>query len=269
MSIIVITIPDSRKQAFVADLQARSGGAVDLVILQERPPRSWRERWQAWCTRGFASLFSDIYYGLCLRLAPAARRRLAVFQAQAGAADPAKWAAPVLRVADVNDPVVAERIRTLKPDVLAVWGCGLIAHETVILAPTALNVHLGISTHYRGAYANQRAVERGDFEHMGATIHHINGRADSGAVVATIRVVPAATAAATFSRLHDEVEVAFVDAVTRYAQGESVPATVPDITQSENLRLRDWTPRRRWRLAQQLRRWPATSTPLPPDTSPV
>lgn len=259
MPIVVITIPDSRKQAFVADLQAQSGGKVALVILQERPPRSWRERWQSWRARGYMALVSDAYFGLRLRLDPAARRRLASFQAHATIADPEAWAAPVLRVPDVNDPRVAAELRRLAPQVLAVWGSGLLAHETVVLAPTALNVHLGISTHYRGAYANQRAVECGDYEHIGATIHHINGRADSGAVVAFLKANLAATPEETFQQLHDVTEAAFIQAILAYTADQEVAAVVPDISQSENLRLRDWTPRRRWQLSQTLRHWPTQS----------
>lgn len=256
MSIVIITIPDARKQSFVADVQKATAGAVALVVVQQRPPRTWPERIRDWQNRGLKALLEDVYYGLRLRLSPAARQRLACFQAVSTKTPAAPgWSAPTLFVADVNDPAVLDAIKQIAPSVLAVWGSGMLHDTLITAAPVAFNVHLGISTHYRGAYANQRAVERDDWAHIGATIHHIERRADAGAVVATVPARLQAEAAETFAELHDRVEETFVDIITRVHAGETVSAQPVDISRSENLRLRDWTPRRRYQLACKLKTW--------------
>lgn len=269
MSIIVITIPDGRKQKFVAQLQQQTKGAVSLVVLQDRPTPTWRARWQRWRGQSLMQLLRAAAYALALRVRGDVRSLLTVFHAPLSPQDvPAGWAAPTLRVQSVNDPAVKQAISHAKPAVVAVWGSGLLQSDTIAPATTALNVHLGISTQYRGAYANQRAVECGDWTNLGATIHHINDRADAGAVVETLPATLYDTPEETFAQLHTTVENRFISLLKALLNGEVLHATTPDLSQSENLRLADWTPERRWRVAQQLRRWQQSAT-APVDAVPV
>lgn len=269
MSIIVITISDVRKQRFVAELQRQTGGAVSLVVVQDRPRPTWRSRWQLWRTRPLRHTLRELYFATLLRVHTTARRNLHVFHTTPHGSDTAEhdigWAAPVVRVSSVNAPEVRHAIAQHAPTVLAVWGAGMLRADTIAAAPVALNVHLGISSKYRGAYANQRAVEQKDWKNIGATIHHIAKQADAGAVVETIHATLYDTPADTFSALHAEVETAFIDTLKKVLAGIALPATPPDLSASENLLLADWTPERRWRVAQQLATWPrrkeATSQP--------
>lgn len=261
MSIIVITIPDVRKQRFVAELQRQTGGAVSLVIVQDRPPVTWRMRWQQWRTRPLLQTLREMYYAVLLRGHRQARQYLQVFHTTPNGIDTQEreigWAAPVLHVTSVNAPDVRDAITQSQPAVVAVWGAGMLHEATLAAAPIALNVHLGISTKYRGAYANQRAVELGDWDNIGATIHHISKQADAGAVIETIQATLYDTPAETFSTLYAETETAFISTLQNILEGVTLPTTQPDLSASENLRLADWTPERRWRVAGQLAKWPS------------
>jgi len=256
MSIIVITIPDERKKHFVAELQKQTKGAVSLVVLQERPPLTWSSQWQRWRKKTLQQLVTSMFFATLLRLHSESRAMLQVFHSPRNTAHKnAVWAAPVLRVSSVNDPAVQQIIAQSRPTVLAVWGSGLLQSDTIAPAATALNVHLGISSKYRGAYANQRAVERGDWQNIGATIHHINNQADAGAVVMSIPATVHDTPTQTFAELHHTIEKQFISIIKKLLRGETLSNTTPDLQHSENLRLNDWLPERRWQVAKQLRIW--------------
>lgn len=256
MSIVVVTIPGPAKQKFVADLQAATGGAVSLVVVQKRPIQSVVARFEAWQALSVWQRFSRLYYGLRLRLQPSLQMQLQAFQAtQATTYADDAWAAPTYYTYDINSDATYTKIVEQNPTVLAVWGSGLLQQRLVTLPQHALNLHFGISELYRGAYANQRAVEKGDWTAIGTTIHYLNGKADSGQVVATERLHAASTPYAAFSTMHDRAMVKYVDCVATLYQGQSLPTTTPDLSNSENLRLQDWTPKRRFRVAKVLRRW--------------
>lgn len=256
MSIVVVTIPGPAKQKFVADLQAATGNAVSLVVVQTRPVPSWHKRMRGWRALSWQEIISRLYYGLRLRVQPSLRAQLCVFQAtRAPEPETDEWAAPVHYTENVNSDAVFAKIKSHNPVVLAVWGSGMLDQRLVRLPIYALNLHFGISAAYRGAYANQRAVEKADWEAIGTTIHYLNGRADSGAVLTTTNLPWLETPYASFSALHDRTVAVYIEHITDLLQGQSVSTTTPDLTQSENLRLRDWTPQRRFRVAQILKQW--------------
>lgn len=256
MSIVVVTIPGPAKQKFVADLQTATGGAVALVVVQRRRAPTFAQRLDMWHKLSPLQRLSRLYYGMRLRLRPSLQTQLATFQAtMAPSAPEADWAAPTFYTYDVNSDATYEKIAAVGPTVLAVWGSGLLAQRLVTLPEHALNLHFGISTAYRGAYANQRAVEKGDWGAIGTTIHYLNGKADSGAVVASERLSWLPTPHEAFSAMHDAALDRYVACVTALAAGQTLPTTIPDLTKSENIRLEDWTPKRRFKVAKKLRAW--------------
>lgn len=259
MSIVVVTIPGPAKKKFVSDLQAATDNAVSLVVVQERPTPSWRKRVAVWRTLSWSEIATRAYYSLRLRSRSELQARLRVFQTTNTSEDTVReWAAPTYHTADINSDATFARIQAEEPTVLAVWGSGLLSQRVVTLPAHALNLHFGISTAYRGAYANQRAVEKADWESIGTTIHYMNGRADSGAVLENRYLPKRETPQASFASLHDETRDAYVARIATVWRGESVATFKPDLSQSENLRLQDWTPRRRYRVAQRLQQWHRT-----------
>ena len=256
MSIVVVTIPGPAKQKFVADLQAATNGAVALVVVQKRPIPLLVDRFETWNQLSLWNKCQHIYYSARLRLQPKLQQQLAVFQAsQAAPMDELEWAAPTYYTYDVNNDTTYEKIKAVAPTILAVWGSTILSQRLVHLPQHALNLHFGISAVYRGAYANQRAVEAENWDAIGTTIHYMNGRADSGRVVSTMHLPWCETPQEAFSALHDTTRDHYVDCINKLQQGQSLATTTPDLRASENLLLKDWNPKRRFKVAKKLLRW--------------
>lgn len=87
-----------------------------------------------------------------------------------------------------NDPAVLEAIRRVSPDVLLVFGTGLLGASIIDAFPERiLNIHLGLSPYYRGAGTNFWPLVNGEPEYCGATIHYLDPGVDTGPIVAHVR----------------------------------------------------------------------------------
>jgi hypothetical protein len=93
-----------------------------------------------------------------------------------------------LPVGGCNDPASVESMRRLGPDVVLVFGTGLL-HQTLIDAfpDRILNIHLGLSPYYRGAGTNFWPLVNREPEYCGATIHFLDAGVDSGPMIAHVR----------------------------------------------------------------------------------
>ena len=98
--------------------------------------------------------------------------------------------APVRRVAagGCNDAAEIARMRKLKPDIVLVFGTGLLAQSLLDAFPQGvLNIHLGLSPYYRGAGTNFWPLVNGEPEYCGATIHFLDRGVDSGPIIGHVR----------------------------------------------------------------------------------
>jgi len=87
-----------------------------------------------------------------------------------------------------NDPAVLDAIRRVAPDVLLVFGTGLLKAPLIDAFPErVLNIHLGLSPYYRGAGTNFWPLVNGEPEYCGATIHYLDAGVDSGPIIAHVR----------------------------------------------------------------------------------
>lgn len=82
---------------------------------------------------------------------------------------------------DVNEEY--EKIRDLNPDILAVFGTSLIKEPLINASRHIINLHLGISPHYRGNYANLFAIYNKQMDYVGATIHFLDRKIDAGRII--------------------------------------------------------------------------------------
>lgn len=86
----------------------------------------------------------------------------------------------------IDDPVVLEAVRRTGVTLGAVFGTSII-REPLISALRLVNLHLGISPHYRGSATNFWAMHNGDFHMVGATIHYLDAGIDSGPIICHVR----------------------------------------------------------------------------------
>jgi methionyl-tRNA formyltransferase len=88
----------------------------------------------------------------------------------------------------LNAPEELEAMRALQPDVLAVFGTGLLRQALLeAFNGCILNVHLGLSPYYRGSGTNFWPLVNDEPEYVGATIHYIDAGIDTGPMVAHAR----------------------------------------------------------------------------------
>jgi len=87
-----------------------------------------------------------------------------------------------------NHPAVVEGIRQARPDVVLVFGTGLLKRPLLdAFAGRLLNIHLGLSPYYRGAGTNFWPLVNREPEFCGATIHFLDEGVDTGPIIAHVR----------------------------------------------------------------------------------
>jgi folate-dependent phosphoribosylglycinamide formyltransferase PurN len=87
-----------------------------------------------------------------------------------------------------NDPAEIHAMRNLRPDVVLVFGTGLLKQPLIDTFPgNIINIHLGLSPFYRGAGTNFWPLVNGEPEYCGATIHFLDIGVDTGPILAHVR----------------------------------------------------------------------------------
>lgn len=78
----------------------------------------------------------------------------------------------------------AQILREDPPDVLLVFGNSLLPDYVCEVAKiTALNIHTGLSPHYRGKNCTNFAIINEDFENIGVTVHVVRRQIDGGEMI--------------------------------------------------------------------------------------
>lgn len=92
---------------------------------------------------------------------------------------------------DINDTYIKWLLAENRDiDISVVFGTGKLQPH-IFTAPRwgCINVHRGISQHYRGLDSELWAIYRGDIQNVGVTIHYIDEQLDTGDILAQKRVV--------------------------------------------------------------------------------
>jgi methionyl-tRNA formyltransferase len=91
---------------------------------------------------------------------------------------------------DINHWATVSAIKDVQIDIGVVFGTGKLQPH-IFNAPRwgCVNVHRGISQHYRGLDSELWAIYRNDFENVGVTIHYVDENLDTGDILAQERVV--------------------------------------------------------------------------------
>lgn len=85
--------------------------------------------------------------------------------------------------ADANDAACLAWVKGLALDVLITFGTGRIVPDLYQCAKLSLNIHRGILPRYRGLDSELWACYFKDFSHLGTTLHRLESRLDTGAVL--------------------------------------------------------------------------------------
>ncbi len=103
-------------------------------------------------------------------------------------ASPPDGLLPVVDVDSVNGEEVTALLNQHQPQVVVVTGTGIIAKRILALAPTFINIHVGITPRYRGVHGGFWAVYEGRPDLAGTTIHRVDPGVDTGAIIAQMPI---------------------------------------------------------------------------------
>ncbi len=93
----------------------------------------------------------------------------------------------VVEVPHINHADVIALADKYQPDVIAVFGTSLIKGELLRKGRLGIiNLHGGLSPHYRGADCTFWALYNGEPEQVGCTLHYIDAGIDSGDIIAHV-----------------------------------------------------------------------------------
>ena len=87
-----------------------------------------------------------------------------------------------------NDPEEIARMVALEPDVVFVFGTGILREQVLSAFPgRIINMHLGLSPYYRGSGTNFWPLVNREPEFVGATIHYLDAKIDHGGILVHAR----------------------------------------------------------------------------------
>jgi methionyl-tRNA formyltransferase len=100
-------------------------------------------------------------------------------------------AAEILRVNSVNDDACLQLLQQLQPGIVVVNGTRIISKKILQSTPSVfVNMHVGITPHYRGSHGGYWALYNNDVENFGTTIHLVDAGIDTGAVIKQVFIKP-------------------------------------------------------------------------------
>lgn len=255
MSIVFITVSGSAQRAFANALHEKTGGAISLVIIQKPKRLSVRRRFLRFCAHaGPRNFLKECWYGALLRLHPRVRRALDYFHGHS-ADDTGFFLPPIREVECINHDETHELLKKLSPKLIVIWGGAVLRPHILKTAQCAINLHMGLAPHYRGAVANQFAVWRDDVSRIGATIHYAEKKVDAGAILAAIPADAAKPPIEMFRDLNDKARKRYLEIAFALYTGENLPITEQNATEGELFLLRDWSREIRYKLGRKILQW--------------
>jgi methionyl-tRNA formyltransferase len=140
---------------------------------------------------------------------------------------PVRLDRPELRhaVSHINSAETLAIVETLNPDVIVVFGTSLIRPPLLGKGRLGMiNLHGGLSPHYRGADCTFWALYNGEPDQVGCTLHFINAGIDTGAIIAHVcpEVRDGDDEFTLFWRGVRDSAPVYVQAIERIGQGEKV-----------------------------------------------
>jgi methionyl-tRNA formyltransferase len=193
MKIVILTIK-TPGNIFLANRLSKEFEIAGLVVLKEKP-KSGGQKWEFWLGQvkryGLVKVINKYLY---LKL-PATDNKLGIMEKSffplSRDGKEYEFQTETLEVFDINSEVVKDFILSKSPDLIAVCGSKVLKARIFNLPPKGtINIHCGITPHYRSANPVEWALYNRDLEKIGVTIHYVNEGVDTGNIIyqATIAV---------------------------------------------------------------------------------
>jgi methionyl-tRNA formyltransferase len=180
MAGLVIVTGDGPEHRFIVNRILRDHPVAAILLCDPPPRRSWKATLRASPRRFLDKALRQLF----LRLIGDARAREAALARFLGPASTG-FDRPdlVIRVGRPKTGDLARRIADLTPEVIAVYGTGLIPARVLAQARTiALNLHTGLSPWYRGTACALWPLVDCRPDMIGATVHECTAVLDGGRI---------------------------------------------------------------------------------------
>ena len=254
--IVILTTKGEAKRDFVNALQKETGGAVALAVLQNVRRKSFLQRVVSFFKKvGVLGLVPELYHFLAVKLSRQKKDALALISLRSRPSFEEGYLADTLETDDVNGDDVYERVNTVRPDIIVMWGGYIVKPRLLELARRALNMHFGFTPYYRGVNGVQHAILRNDFTHVGITIHYAVTEVDAGEIIRVVTTDYRKSPESFFRELNDKATREYLAIAKRIARGEEVPGKPQDLALGRNYFLKEWTYARQDALARKLLAW--------------
>jgi len=84
----------------------------------------------------------------------------------------------------INDPLAVNVLKEARPDIIMVFGTGIVGDEIISLAPAGIiNLHGGDPEEYRGLDTHLWAIYHRDFNGLITTLHRLTPELDGGEII--------------------------------------------------------------------------------------
>lgn len=128
----------------------------------------------------------------------------------------------------INDPDAIDLLKVIEPDIIIVFGTGLLYQQVIECCPNGIfNLHGGDPEEYRGLDTHLWAIYHRDFENLITTLHRLNPELDDGEVFRS-KTVPLAPGMKIHQLRLTNSEVCLnlaLDLLSEYQMGRSIVTT--------------------------------------------
>jgi len=142
-------------------------------------------------------------------------------------------------ISGVNSKRAVETVKNLKPDVILIYGTGIVKNKVLTLAKmTRLNMHTGLSPYYRGCDCTLWPIHNGEPEMVGATVHECTQQVDGGKVfgIRKARLEGDDQLHTVFARAVVAGTDLYIEVVRSLAAGERLEGQEQDLTVGKEYR---------------------------------
>jgi folate-dependent phosphoribosylglycinamide formyltransferase PurN len=127
----------------------------------------------------------------------------------------------------INDEATRALLASHTPDLVLVCGAPILTPAMCAIGSRGTwNVHLGFAPHWRGLHTLRVPWQRGDWVHLGVTVHHVTPRVDAGSPVLRLRA--ALEPDDSFYTMKARLVAALASALAERLQHERSRSDAPD-----------------------------------------
>ncbi len=182
---IVIVTGDGPEHCYVANRISEKHDVAAILVCDPTPRRHWKKVLKKSPIQFINKTLRTVF----LKLVGDGRSRSAALEKVFGAGHKTfRQADLISHVGRPKAGKLAQTVRALEPDIIAVYGTGIIPDDVLDAAKTvSLNMHTGLSPWYRGTACAFWPIAMGEPEMIGATVHECTSDVDGGRIFQTKR----------------------------------------------------------------------------------